>query len=127
MSSANNDTTALTSGKDDFALSHLIAALEKNQGLVHIDVDPAFSKAPTDSSVVASDADWEKFWAAVAKINAPATALIESPNHVGGRRERISGEAVRTIVVTVIQIGKTLWDTFKNFDQKDVGLLLYFG
>lgn len=122
MSSTDNEI-ALTSGKDDFPLSHLIAALENNQGLVHVDVGQTFSKASPDTSVVASDADWKKFWAAVAQINAPVTSLIEPvepSSHVHGRQERVSPGTVIAAIEVAITIAQTLWNFFSGWDDKDV-------
>lgn len=100
--------------KDDFPLSQLIVTLNNNRGLVHIDVDPAFSKATTDSSIVASDADWEMLWAAIAKINAPVACLIEPSSYAGTIQLRAKAGTVIAAIKLVISIAEKLWHFSKN-------------
>jgi len=120
MSSTNkaNNEISPAFNKEDFPLSQLIAALENNQGLVHIDVDPAFSKAKPDSSAVASDADWEKFWAAVAHINAPVAFLIEPSSHISAMKNDVDPGAVIGAISLFIDIAEKVWNFFSNLDDK---------
>lgn len=53
-------------GKDAFTASELTVALGNKSGLTE------------SNSTLVTDADWEKFWAAVNKVNAP-TSLLSNP------------------------------------------------
>lgn len=115
----SSTSTELTTGKDNFPLSVLITALRENQGLVHIDeVDSALTQGTNDSDL-ATDADWEKFWAAAKKINAPLTFLVE-PTLTIEPDPRVSAGTVIAAISLAIVVAEKLWNFFSGFDDKAV-------
>lgn len=58
----------------DFTISSLALALKTCHTLVPANLSHDLSES---NSAVATEADWDKFWAAVDKVNAPLTALVE--------------------------------------------------
>ncbi|KAE9397832.1 hypothetical protein BT96DRAFT_976727 [Gymnopus androsaceus JB14] len=60
------------------------------------------SSTSTNDSDLATDADWEKFWAAAKKINAPLTFLVEP-----------------TLTIEPdSRVAEKLWNFFSGFDDK---------
>jgi hypothetical protein len=109
MSSEEN----ISSGKDEFTVGQLAAALKESQALVHPNVDKALAYESDDS--VATPADLEKFYATINTINAPVTALTEAPE------QRVSAGTVIAAIALAIQIAQTLWSFFSGWDDKAVG------
>jgi hypothetical protein len=109
MSSEEN----ISSGKDEFTVGQLVAALKESQALVHPSVDKTLAYESDDS--VATAADLEKFYAAINTINAPVTSLTES------LQQRVSAGTVIAAISLAIQIAESLWSFFSGWDDKAVG------
>ena len=103
----------VSSGKDEFSVGQLAVALKESQALVHPDdVDKALAHESQDA--VASEADWEKFYAIINKLNAPVVSLIEAPE------KRVSPDTVIAAISLAIQIAESLWNFFSGWDDKAV-------
>ena len=77
MSSEEHVEELVSCGKDEFSVGQLVSVLKECQALVHPDVDEALANESHDAA--ASEADWEKFYAIIEKLNAPVISLIEAP------------------------------------------------
>ena len=74
MSSEEHVEELVSCGKDEFSVDQLVSVLKECQALVRPDVDEALANESH-----ASEADWEKFYAIIEKLNAPVISLIEAP------------------------------------------------
>ena len=111
MSSEEHVEEYISSGKDEFNVGQLAVVLKECQALVHPDVDKALANESQDA--VASEADWEKFYAIINKLNAPVVSLYEVPQP----------RAAATVIAAValgIQIAQILWNIFRGWDDKAV-------
>ena len=113
MSSEEHVEEHVSSGKDEFSVGQLVVALKESQALVHPDVDKALAHESPDA--VASAADWERFYAAINKVDAPVISLSEAV------QQRVSAGTVIAAISLAIQIAETLWNIFSGWDDKAVG------
>ena len=115
MSSEEHVEEYISSGKDEFNVGQLAVVLKECQALVHPDVDKALANESHDA--VASEADWEKFYAIINKLNAPVISLIEAPE------QGVSAASASTVIDAIslgIQIAQILWNIFRGWDDKAV-------
>jgi hypothetical protein len=94
----------ISSGKDEFTVGQLTAALKESQALVHPNVDITLAYESDDS--VATAADWEKFYATINTIKAPVTSLTEAVEQC------VSAGTVIAAISLAIQIAESLWNFF---------------
>ena len=113
MSSEEHVEEHVSSGKDKFSVGQLDAALKESQALIHPDVGKVLAYESPDA--VASAADWEKFYAAINKVDVPVVSLSEAPE------QRVAAATVIAAIALAIQIAQTLWNIFRGWDDKAVG------
>ncbi|KAG5633410.1 hypothetical protein H0H81_008012 [Sphagnurus paluster] len=114
MSTEESQTQFVSNGKDEFKVSQLVAALKESKGLVHTHVHESLSLG--DHQEVANEGDWEQFWAAVNKIDAPVTQLVEAQEK--GAVRAVSPGTVIAAIDLAITIAQTLWNIFRGWDDK---------
>ncbi|KAG5650199.1 hypothetical protein H0H81_000349 [Sphagnurus paluster] len=115
MSSEESQTQFVSSGKDDFKVSQLVAALKESKGLVHTHVHESLSLGAHED--VATEADWGQFWATINKIDAPVTQLVEDPEEKGVLRAVSPGTAIGAVSLA-ITVAQTLYSVFSGWDDK---------
>ena len=114
MSSEKHVQKHISSGKDEFSVCQLNAALKESQTLVHPDVDKVFAHKSHDA--VASAANLEKFYEASNSVDAPVTSIIKAPEqHVA------TATVIAAIALAIQKITQTLWNIFRGWDDKAVG------
>ena len=115
MSSEEHVEELVSCGKDEFSVGQLVSVLKECQALVRPDVDEALANESHDAA--ASEADWEKFYAIIEKLNAPVISLIEAPEL------DVSAPSAGTVIAAItfaLEVAEQLWTTFKGFDDKKV-------
>ncbi|KAG5634914.1 hypothetical protein H0H81_000347 [Sphagnurus paluster] len=112
MSSQEAHHDALVPGKVEIPISTLVAAL-KHYG---VNTHEVFGATEAESSAVATDAELEKFWVAIKKVNVqPSSLLLENTEGV----QPAGAATVIAAIALAITIAQTLWNIFRSWDDKD--------